>query len=145
MKDQAMMTKESIRLGRRYAREMIAHAREETPNECCGILAGTDGRILKLYRTVNAEASPVRYSIDPKDLLKIYREIEDQGWELLGIYHSHVQSEAYPSLTDVKLAFWPNSLYFIVSLQKAQPTIRAFRIIDGEITEVEVAQIGEQA
>lgn len=139
------MAKDTINLEERYAREMIAHAKEEAPNECCGILAGSDSRVMKLYRAENAEASPSRYSVDPRDLLRIHREIEYSGWELLGIYHSHVQTEAYPSPTDAKLAFWPDSLYFIISLSRPQPSIRAFKIIDGGITEVEVAQIGEPA
>ncbi|MBI2908570.1 MAG: M67 family metallopeptidase [Chloroflexi bacterium] len=135
------MAEDTINLEERYAREMIAHAREEAPNECCGILAGSDSQITELFRAENSEASPTRYSIAPKDLLRIYRVIEYSGWEFLGIYHSHVASEAYPSPTDVKLAFWPDSLYFIISLLASQPSIRAFRIVDGEITEVKVAQV----
>lgn len=139
------MAKDTFNLEERYAREMISHAKEEAPNECCGILAGSDSCVAKLYRTENAEASPTRYSIDPRDLLRIHRQIEYSGWELLGIYHSHVKTRAYPSPTDVRLAFWPDSLYFIVSLSRPQPSIRAFQIINGEIAEVEVARVGESA
>jgi proteasome lid subunit RPN8/RPN11 len=123
-------------LARHYADEIIAHAREEAPNECCGILAGKTGQVEKLYRGVNAEKSPVRYNIDPQQLLHIHQEIETRGWEILGIYHSHTHTEAYPSATDIQLAFWPDSLYFIVSLEHpAEPFIRAFTIKEGQIQE----------
>src|SRR3990172_6081687 len=125
-----------MELEKRYADEVIAHAQEEDPNECCGILAGLDGRITRLYRTANADKSPYRYNVESRDLLRIFRDIEDNGWELLGIYHSHTHTEAYPSPTDVSLAFWPDSYYFIVSLKDAQnPVIRAFRIVEGQIAE----------
>ena len=125
-----------FRLEKRYAEEMIAHARAEAPNECCGILAGKDGMITKLFRATNAERSPVRYNIDSQELLKIYREIERKGWELLGIYHSHPQSQAYPSLTDVQLALWPDSICFIVSLMgERRPQISAFHIVNGVVSE----------
>ena len=123
-------------LERKFADEIVSHAREEDPNECCGILAGRDGRVARLYRAVNAEASPYRYNVDPKDLLRIYKECEAQGWDFVAIYHSHTHTEAYPSATDVRLAAWPDSLYLIVSLaDKANPVLRAFRIQDGAIRE----------
>lgn len=126
-------------LARRYAEEIIQHARSEAPNECCGLLAGKDGEILQLYRCDSAEKSPYRYCVDPKDQIRIMRELDDKGWELIGIYHSHTHTEAYPSKTDVELAFYPEALYFIVSLEKPEaPSIRAFRIVDGEINEEEV-------
>lgn len=123
-------------LERTFADEIISHAREEDPNECCGILAGRDGQVARLYRAVNAEASPYRYNVDPKDLLRIYKECDAQGWDFVAIYHSHTHTEAYPSATDVRLAAWPDSLYLIVSLaDKASPVLRAFRIQDGAIRE----------
>jgi [CysO sulfur-carrier protein]-S-L-cysteine hydrolase len=122
-----------------YLEEMIAHARQEAPNECCGVLAGRDGRVLKLYRATNAEHSPYRYEVDSHDLFRIHRECEENGWQFLGIYHSHTASEAYPSPTDVRLAFWPESLYFLVSLRDPQnPVVRAFRILDGRVSEEEL-------
>jgi len=125
-----------LKLERRYVDEIIRHAREEDPNECCGILAGRDGQVARLYRAVNAEASPYRYNVDPKDLLRIYKECDAQGWEFVAIYHSHTHTEAYPSATDVRLAAWPDSLYLIVSLaDNANPILRAFRIQDGAIRE----------
>lgn len=119
--------------------EIIAHAREEAPNECCGIIAGVDGTATRLFRARNSEASPYRYSVDPKDLFRIYRECEDNDWNFLAIYHSHTASEAYPSPTDVRLAFWPEAYYVLVSLEDAQnPTVRAFRILDGSVAEEEL-------
>ena len=119
-----------------YIDAMIAHARQEAPLECCGILGGRDGRVLKLYQATNAEHSRYRYNIDSQDLFRINRECEENGWQFLAIYHSHTDSAAYPSPTDVRLAFWPESLYFIVSLSRPEkPEVRAFRIRDGEVTE----------
>lgn len=128
-----------FKLARRFAEEMIDHARAEIPNECCGLLAGKDGIILQLYRCDSAEKSPFRYYVDPKDQIRIMRELDQKEWDLIGIYHSHTHTEAYPSKTDLELAFYPEALYFIVSLQKADaPVIRAFQIVDGEIGEAEV-------
>ena len=122
-----------------YVDEMIAHAKEDVPNECCGIIAGKDGAATKLYRAINAEASPFRYSVDPKDLLRIYRDLDSNGWDVFVIYHSHTHTEAYPSKTDVLLAAWEDALYVIVSLEDDdKPVVRAFRITDGNVTEEEV-------
>lgn len=128
-----------FQLPRKFAQEMIAHALEEVPNECCGIIAGSGGKPVKLYRGTNAAKSPFRYNLDPKDLFQIYKEIEEKGWELLGSYHSHTHTLAYPSPTDIELAFWPQALYFIISLEnREQPVIRAFRILEGKIQEEEL-------
>ncbi len=124
-------------LPRSFADDIVAHAREDAPDECCGLLAG-DGerRAVRLYRMTNVEHSPYRYNVDPKELLKVYREIEDQGWELIGIYHSHTATEAYPSPTDVRLASWPGACYLIVSLaDEANPVLRGYYITDGSIAE----------
>jgi proteasome lid subunit RPN8/RPN11 len=126
-------------LERKYADEIIAQAREEAPNECCGVLAGRDGRVERLFRAVNAEKSPYRYNVDPHDLLRIYRECDAKGWDFLAIYHSHTHTEAYPSPTDVRLAAWPESIYIIVSLADSEnPVLRAFRIQDGRVSEDEL-------
>ena len=128
-----------FRIEKRYIDEMIAHAREDAPNECCGILGGKDGRVLQLHRAKNAEQSPYRYSVDSRDLFRIHRDCEARGWEFVGIYHSHTFSEAYPSATDVRLGFWPEALYFLVSLRDTEsPDVRAYRIVDGQVTEEEL-------
>ena len=125
-----------VQVARRFYDEMIAHAREDDTIECCGVLAGTDGSFLKLYRMTNVENSPYRFSWDPKELLPVWNDMEDNNWEHRAVYHSHTHSEAYPSSTDVRLAAWPEALYMIVSLMdKDNPEVRAFRIVDGTISE----------
>ena len=131
-----------FRLEKRYAEEIIAHARAEAPLECCGILAGTDDKVLKLYRTTNSEKSPLRYNIEPNELLRIYRDLDEKDWQLLVIYHSHPHSEAYPSLTDVKLAQCLDVLHLIVSLHETVPVVRAFWLSDGQVKEETVSIVG---
>ncbi len=126
-------------LEQKYADEIIAQAREEAPNECCGILAGRDGRVERLFRAVNVEQSRYRYNVGSDELFRIHRECVDNDWEFLAIYHSHTHTEAYPSPTDVGQAAWPDSTYIIVSLADPErPVLRAFRIRDGRVTEEEV-------
>jgi proteasome lid subunit RPN8/RPN11 len=113
---------------------MIAHALENDPDECCGIIAGRNGTAGKFYRMVNVERSPYRYSMDPKELFKVYREIEDDGAEVMVIYHSHTHTEARPSATDVRLASFPDAYYVLVSLMnKEKPDVKAWRIRDEKI------------
>ena len=124
---------------KRFADEIVKHARAEVPNECCGLLAGKNGSVLEVFRCDSTEKSPYRYYLDPKDQIRVMREMDRKGWELVGIYHSHTHTEAFPSKTDVELAFYPEALYFIVSLHdRHAPVIRAFRITDGQIAEEEV-------
>lgn len=128
-----------MRIGRQLIDEIVAHAREETPNECCGLIGGSDGRAERVFRARNSEASPFRYVVDPQDQFRIIGEIEEAGEELVGIYHSHTRSAAYPSQTDVNLADgWPDPLYLICSLAADEPEVRAFAIRDGAIDEVEL-------
>lgn len=120
-------------LPRDIAEEMIAHAREGSPLEVCGILAAKDGKVTQIYRAHNADQSPVTYRIDPQDQLRIFKDIEESGLELWGIYHSHPASAAFPSHTDVRMAFYPEAYYLIVSLQRPEkPLIRAFRIYNSD-------------
>jgi proteasome lid subunit RPN8/RPN11 len=126
-----------VRFSRALLEELIEHARKDLPNECCGIVASENGAAVKVFRATNAEASPVRYSLDPREQYRITMEIDEQGWELGAIYHSHTRSEAYPSQTDVNLAFYPDAVYVIVSLRRPDdPEVRAFRIADERIEEV---------
>ena len=129
-----------LQLEQQYVDEIIVHALEDDPNECCGILAGHDGRVAKLYRMTNAEHSPYRYSMDPQELYRTYREIDDSGWDVVAIYHSHTHSEAYPSATDVRLATWSDAYYILVSLlNRENPAVRAYHIEDGGISEEELS------
>ena len=119
--------------------EMLEHAREEVPNECCGILGGKDGEATTLYRATNAEQSPLRYTLDPNDLFRItFREIPERDEEMLAIYHSHTASPAYPSQTDINLATYPDAVYLILSLAEGEEPLRGFRIDDCEVGEVDL-------
>jgi proteasome lid subunit RPN8/RPN11 len=130
---------ELFNLDKKYADEMKAHSHAEAPNECCGILAGVNDRVIKLYRTTNTEHSPYRYRIDPREMLAIYKEIQENRWQLLGVYHSHPHTEAFPSPTDMKSNVLPGSIYFIISLSNPdQVVIRGFHILKGKITETQL-------
>lgn len=125
---------------------MVGQARAEAPNECCGLLAGRHGRVLRRYPITNAEASPYRYNMDSRELLWAMRDMDEQGWELLGIYHSHTHTPAYPSPTDVFLAFYPEAVYLVISLMDPEePVVRAFRIEDGQISEEELTVLGPES
>jgi proteasome lid subunit RPN8/RPN11 len=116
---------------------IVAHAREEAPNECCGMIGARDGRATSLYRARNAEASPLRYTVHPQDQLRIMDELGARGEELAAIYHSHTGSPAYPSQTDINLAEnWPEPLYVICSIADPEaPEVRAFEIRQGRVEE----------
>jgi proteasome lid subunit RPN8/RPN11 len=118
--------------------EMVAHAREEAPNECCGMIASRDGEAVRIYRATNAAASPLRYEIDGAEQYRIQMEIDDAGLDLGGIYHSHTRTEPYPSQTDINLAFYPEAVYVIVGLAGEEPNVRAFAIDDGKVQESEL-------
>ncbi len=121
--------------------EMVAHAREDLPNECCGLVGGSGGEANAVIRVKNSAASPLRYEMDPQEQYNALKEIEDGGGELLAIYHSHTKSAAYPSQTDVNQAVaWPDQVYLIVSLaDERAPDVKGYllkdlRIADAEIT-----------
>jgi len=116
--------------------EVVAHAREDAPNECCGMIASRDGEAQRVYRATNTAASPLRYEIDGLEQYRIQNEIEDAGLDLGAIYHSHTRSAPYPSQTDINLAFYPDSLYIIVGLAGDEPDVRAYRIADADVQEV---------
>jgi proteasome lid subunit RPN8/RPN11 len=131
--------------------EMISHARAEAPNECCGLLSGKGGVVSEIYKTGNLPADDpavtdlkvppdrrFRYVMDPKEQLRAFKEMRKNGTELLGIYHSHPHSPAYPSSTDIRLAFYTDAHYVIISLEKETPEIRAYRMIDQKITEAAI-------
>jgi proteasome lid subunit RPN8/RPN11 len=128
-----------LRIAQSRIDEIVAHAREDAPNECCGMVGGVDGEARTVYRAANAEASPLRYSIDAKEQFRLMRAIEEAGEELAAIYHSHTRSAAHPSQTDVNLAGWPDAVYLIVSLADAEaPDLKGFWIRDGEIADAEL-------
>jgi len=129
----------TLRIAQSLIDEIVAHAREDAPNECCGMIGGVDGEARTVYRAENAEASPLRYSIDAGEQFRLMREIEGAGEELAAIYHSHTKSAAYPSQTDINLAGWPEAVYLIASLADADaPEVRGFWIRDGGIADAEL-------
>lgn len=128
-----------LRIPNSFVEGIVDQARAEYPNEACGLLAGTDGRATRCFPMTNAERSPVIYRMEPAEQLRVFRQIEEAGLELVAIYHSHTRSPAYPSATDVSLAYYPEAVYLIVSLaDPEQPDLRGFRIVDGKVSEVEL-------
>ena len=115
--------------------DMVAHALEEYPNECCGILAGNDNQVTHVYRITNSTKSPYRYLMDSQEQLNAMNDAESKNINLLAFYHSHTHSSAYPSPTDVRMALqsgWLDIYYVLVSLEnKTVPQIRAFVVEDG--------------
>jgi len=126
-------------LSKSQADELIEHSKKDSPNEACGILAGKDGKVEKVYLMTNADRSSATFFMDPGEQLKVIKQIRNLGLDMVGIYHSHLQSEAYPSAHDVELAYYPEVSYVIVSIRnKDNPSIRSFKIRDGQISEEEV-------
>ena len=120
-------------------KEILDQGLREFPNECCGLIAAEAGAPVKVFAMKNADASPATYRLDGREQLRIFQEMDDRGWELWAIYHSHTHSEAYPSDTDVRLAFYPDARYILLSLaDRKDPVIRSFWIVDDEVTEEEL-------
>jgi [CysO sulfur-carrier protein]-S-L-cysteine hydrolase len=144
----------AVRLPARLRDAIVADARAALPNEACGIIVGdrpaADGGTARRWVPLrNALASPARYSIDPDDLLRLTIETDDADEIFWAIVHSHVASPPRPSPTDVREAHYPEALYVLVSLAPSEadpatgaPGIRAWRIVDGSVHEVEVAIVG---
>jgi len=128
-----------MQLERNFFDEMVEHGLAGFPNESCGLIAGKQGRPVRFFPMRNADASPVTYRLDPKEQLRVFDEIEEQGWDLLAIFHTHTHSEAYPSDTDRKQAFYPEAEYLVMSLtDRAEPILRSFTIVDDEVLEREL-------
>lgn len=121
---------------KQFFEEMLAHCREGHPNEACGILAGRENRISKIYRMTNTEKSPVSYLLDSREHIEVIRNMRENNLSMVGIFHSHPASRAYPSPKDVSLAFYEDAAYLIVSLAGKEPEAKAFSIREGEIREV---------
>ena len=119
--------------------EITAHAREQAPNECCGILTGPPGEASVMDRAENAFASPTRFEINPEQLYRSWKRADERGEDIVGFYHSHTEAPAYPSQTDVNWAVnWPEVVHVICSLGSQEPEVRGFRIADGDVEEVEL-------
>ena len=129
-----------IAIAKEFISEMIEHSRLENPNECCGILAGTAGKVTKLYRIQNSTPSPYRYVMDPEEQLKAMKDADERSLDLMAFYHSHTHSPAYPSDTDVRMATesgWVDFCYVLVSLEDSlKPDVRFFDISgDGNVND----------
>ena len=119
-----------------YYKEILEHGLREFPNECCGVIASEEGAPVKLFQMSNADASPMTYRLDGREQLRVFDAIDERGWDLWAIYHSHTHTEAYPSETDRRLAFYPEARYLLLSLKdRESPVLRSFLIVDGEVEE----------
>ena len=130
-----------LKIAREHVDDMIAHAREDHPDEACGVIVGPEGSDVptRLIRMTNAERSPTFYRFDSMEQFRVWREMDDRDEEPVVIYHSHTATEAYPSRTDVSYASEPNAHYVLVSTREQDAVeFRSYRIVDGEISEEEV-------
>jgi len=156
-----------LKIPRQILDEMVAHARSLDPYECCGLLAGQDGTVSRHYRITNTVAkdaqavevfdaanvkqladlsekrkAEVAYFMDPKEMLAAFKDMRECELDLAVIYHSHTHSPAYPSMTDVGLALYPDAAYLIISLEnKTAPDVRAYSIKDQQVTPIEFQAI----
>jgi [CysO sulfur-carrier protein]-S-L-cysteine hydrolase len=129
-----------MRIAQSLIDEMVAHARQDLPNECCGMVGGADGTASAVIPVVNSAASPLRFEMDPQGQYNALKAIEDEGKEMLAIYHSHTKSAAFPSQTDVNQAVnWPDAIYLIVSLEDPDsPVVKGYWLKDLKIADVEL-------
>ena len=126
----------AMRIPRSMLDRIVAQARDEAPNECCGMIAARDGEAVTLHPARNAAASPLRYEIDGMEQYRIQSAIEDAGHDLGAIYHSHTRSAPLPSQTDINLAFYPEALYIIVGVAGEEADVRAWSIELDEVSQV---------
>jgi [CysO sulfur-carrier protein]-S-L-cysteine hydrolase len=139
----------TLRLSLAQYRGIVAHCYDGLPYEACGLIAGPVhdqgepiGDVTMIYPSTNADESARTYTVDSRDLLRAMRDAESRGEELVGVWHSHTHTDAYPSDTDVRQAMAPGWVYVIVSLKHAEPVLRAYRIREGRIEEVDVDVAG---
>ncbi len=129
-----------MRIAQSLIDEMVAHALADLPNECCGMVGGSDGEASVVIPVVNSAASPLRFEMDPQGQYNALKRIEEDGGELLAIYHSHTKSAAYPSQTDVNQAVsWPDAIWAIVSLEDPDaPDVKGYWLRDLKIADAEL-------
>ncbi len=142
----------TFKMTSKVSNAISTHAQTEDPYECCGLLAGKNGIATEIYEITNLPSDDpsivdlkvpadrtLRYVMDPKQQITAFKKMRENSTELVAIYHSHTHSPAYPSETDIRLAFYPDVHYLIVSLEnKNKPQIRAFRIVNEKVSEEEV-------
>ena len=129
-----------MRIDSALLERIVAHARRDFPNECCGMLGVRDGRAVAIHEATNLAASPLRFEVEGREILQAQDAFEDEDAELGAIYHSHTRSEPYPSQTDINFAAgWPGVEWLIVGLRRdGEPTVRSYRIDGGVVTELDV-------
>ena len=134
-----------MHIDRALLERVVAHARRDFPNECCGMIAVRDGRAVGVHEATNVAASPLRFEVDGLEVHRTIEAIEAEGGEMAAIYHSHTRSEPYPSQTDMNFARgWPGVEWLIVGVPRdgGDPAVRSYRIDDGVVSEVEVEVVG---
>ena len=142
----------TVRIPRPLVDEMIAHAREDLPNEACGIVDAKDGAAVAVHRVTNVAASPYRFEMHGMEQMRLEQARDEAGETLFAIYHSHVDSRAYPSPTDVRMAFfppgeveqepaYPGALYVLISLAEDPPPVHAYHIRQGGVIEEQPIEI----
>jgi [CysO sulfur-carrier protein]-S-L-cysteine hydrolase len=134
-----------LKIAREHLDAMIVHAREDHPDEACGVIVGPEGSDVpsRLVRMINAERSPTFFRFEPEEQFALYKQLSTAGEEIVVVYHSHTATEAYPSRTDISLASEPQAHYVIVSTAESGASegpvsVRSFRIVDGAVTEEEM-------
>lgn len=140
-----------VELRREQYERIVSQARDELPNEACGLIAGRDGAAELVIPMRNADESAMTYRFDPREQLRVMDDLEERGLQMCAIYHSHTHTEAYPSATDRGRAhfedprtgevvpLFPGVRYLLVSLMDDEPVLRGFRFEGGEPVEEEVA------
>jgi [CysO sulfur-carrier protein]-S-L-cysteine hydrolase len=134
-----------LKIAREHVSAIIAHARDDHPDEACGVIVGPEGSDVptRLVRMINADRSPTFFRFEPQEQFALYKQMSTAGEEIVVVYHSHTATEAYPSRTDISLASEPQAHYVIVSTAEPSATdgpvsVRSFRIVDGAVTEEEI-------
>ena len=136
-----MASRPVFRIPRAHVEEMISHAREDHPDEACGVIVGPAGsdRPARLVRMLNADRSPTFFRFDPQEQLKLYQELDANDEDIVVVYHSHTATEAYPSRTDISLAAEPQAHYVLISTARGDRDgaveVRSYRILDGQVSE----------
>ena len=134
-----------LKIAREHVEAIIAHAREDHPDEACGVIVGPEGSDVatRLVRMINADRSPTFFRFDPQEQFELYKAMGAAGEEIVVVYHSHTSTEAYPSRTDIALASEPQAHYVLVSTAESGASdgpvsVRSYRILDGVVTEEEI-------
>lgn len=128
-----------VTLKESHLKLILEHCRQKYPLEACGLLVGKGEEVGQVYPVDNIKSSSTEYLVDPEQQFRIFKKMREEGTDLIGIYHSHPRSSAYPSVKDREMAFYPEASYIIVSLQDFfNPQVKAFRIRKGKVEEEEL-------